>query len=117
MNTIPCKRPRIDVIDKSTLGGASLFVAACWVPRCNWSYSNVVKGDVSQHASWHRAAHRAAVPKTRVYQLPAGPNFENRGYMAECDCGWYREAPGVTSRADNQAALDYHLSHDHGLVA
>jgi hypothetical protein len=108
-NVIPCRRPKVTA-ERLDSG---LFRHACHVPGCGWTFTSVKS---AQEAGWHRADHRAAVPDTKVYLLPAGPNFEHRGYMAECACGWYREAPGVTSRGDNEAALTYHLTHDHGLV-
>ena len=119
MNAIPCKRPKVTVDPREPAHGT--FDVNCRVPGCAWTYPSdkqfmALKSDAEEQATRHRAEHRAAVPKSRVYRLPAGPNYTHRGYMAECDCGWYREAPGVTTQADNAAALEYHLSVDHGLV-
>lgn len=102
----PCRRPRV-LVD---LCGSERWQADCYVKGCRWRYGNVVKSDVEWQAINHRAAHRAAVPKTEILKFDSGV------FQASCSCGWYRESPGVHTRRDNQAALDFHLTYEHGLV-
>lgn len=45
---------------------ADKTIAICHVPRCGWSYSNVVKSDVIEHARHHRQHHRAAAGRVEA---------------------------------------------------
>lgn len=49
------RRPRV-VVEPGSDG--KKWFAACVTPRCDWpGYSNTVKSDVQQHATWHRDSH------------------------------------------------------------
>ena len=105
---VPCKRPKVDVIPHES-GVAGAYQAVCRVPGCEFTF-NSVKTACEEAAIRHRAGHRETVPETEILR------FESGVYQASCSCGWYRESPGVHTRADNQAALDFHLTYEHGLV-
>lgn len=56
---ISAKNPRVTVTGPNPVTGR--WLAACLVPECGWTYGNVIKSDVTDHAAHHRALHRAAV--------------------------------------------------------
>lgn len=102
---IPCKRPRVPVVENN-----GVAVAYCNVTGCDWKYGPGVKTDVNENATRHRGEHRAAVPDARLVK----PTIDSPGYGATCACGW-SVGPDRT-RADAQASIDCHLSSAHGLV-
>jgi hypothetical protein len=112
-NVIPCTRPKVTV-EPHANGRPGCHSVICRVPRCGWSYGTgeliAQKSDAEDQATRHRRAHRDAVPATEILRFDSGV------YQASCSCGWYRESPGVHTRTDNEAALAYHLSGEHGLV-
>lgn len=114
---IPCKRPKVTVEPRTD---SDTFLVRCHVPRCGFQYPqdlkfHALKSDADGMAAMHRRAHRAAVPETSVGLRPAGPNYEHRGYVATCGCGW-ESADGKLTRSDVDATLANHLSTAHGLA-
>jgi len=108
----PCKRPKVTVDERADRG---TFDVNCHVPGCSWTYPTdkqfmALKSDAEDQATRHRGEHRAVVPKSEII----GPTV-SLNYAAKCACGW-RSADGCITRVDNEAALAYHLSTDHGLV-
>lgn len=108
MTTIPCKRPKVTV-DERTEGGT--FDVNCHVPGCSWTYPAdkqfmALKSDGDWQATRHRGEHRAAVPDTAIL-------LAHDGHQAECDCGAKWLAP---TKAHARTWLRHHLALDHGLV-
>lgn len=119
---IPCKRPKVTIeahektfkrYDGDDATG-TYHLVTCHVPGCTFTYDAAVVSDAQQQASWHRAHHRAAVPKTHI----AGS--AGHGFHASCfdPAGWHHwgTSPGCTTRTDVEASLDSHLRAEHGLV-
>ena len=110
MTLIPCKLPKVAVQADTDLGltMTGLHRVVCLVPRCAFSYGPALKSDAQEQATRHRAAHRAAVPRTWIERDPE--------YDVYCQaCGGHRRTFGT--RTDAQAWLDDHLTRDHGLVS
>lgn len=108
---IPCKRPKvtIEAYEKTFATGASAtyHLVTCGVPGCHFTYDAAVVTDAAQQATWHRAAHRNAVPVCSI--------VKDGEYDVFCEpCGGHRRTFGT--RTDAQAWLDHHLSVEHGLV-
>lgn len=100
--SIPCKRPKVPVVENNNLA-----TTYCLVPGCDWEYGPGIKTDVEQHATWHRQIHRDAVPKIEVVQLLARE-------ADQCQhCGWVTTGSTKTDRA---AQVTCHLTAHHGLV-
>lgn len=106
MTTIPCKRPKVDVVPHpSDVAGA--WQTRCRVPGCDHVF-NSVKTACQEDATRHRAEHRDAVPATTIAPQITGP-----GQTATCDCGARWVAP---TKAHARTWLRHHLTLDHGLV-
>lgn len=104
---IPCKRPKVTIATEAVASGPLAHRATCQVPGCSWAYGPAVKTDAEQQATWHRVAHRGAVPSARV--------VKDVEYDVYCEpCGGHRRTFGT--RVDADAWLNYHLSTEHGLV-
>lgn len=108
LNPIPCRQPKVELVDKTTA-----YKGLCRVTGCAWSYSNTVKSDVQEQIRRHRADHRMAVPVHSVAQAAAGPNHAHGGYVGQCACGWGAQRG---TRSDAEASMTSHLSSAHGLV-
>lgn len=103
----PMRSPRVRV-DPAEDGG---YVAICRVPGCEgWSFRSV-KTACQEEATRHRQAHKNAVPVTSVEKNLIG----GAGFIATCGTHW-RTDETVTSRADCEGELEYHLIKVHGLV-
>lgn len=97
---IPCKVPKVT----STDDGTGLFLHACQVPGCGWTFRSVKS---VQDVGWHKRQHRDAVPSTAIDKDPL--------YDVYCTpCGGHRRS--FDRRVDAQAWLDQHLVDEHGLV-
>lgn len=114
---IPCKRPKVTIeaheVQFAISGRTGIYhLATCHVPGCDFTYDAAVVTDAQQQATWHRQAHRAAVPRTHIFK----PTTDRPGYSACCyECMWDTPA-GVNTRTDVTASLDAHLASVHGLV-
>lgn len=109
---IPCKRPRVTIEAHAKhfdtgAPPATYHLVTCRVPGCGFAYDAAVVTDAAQQATWHRAAHRDAVPVTSI--------VKDVEWDVYCEpCGGHRRTFGT--RTDAQAWLDHHLTAEHGLV-
>lgn len=111
-----CKNPKVDFVTYPEGEGkykkGESYAGVCVTGgACKWRYENVVKGDVREHITRHRADHKAGVPRTTV-----GRNLiTGQGFLATCGTHW-TSGEGCTTRADVVGALDHHLSTEHNMV-
>lgn len=113
---IPCKRPRVTIEAhpkhlSASDTTATYHLVTCGVPGCDWDYDAAVATDAADQATWHRQAHRQAVPA-----VEHGTYIDDGRKVDLCACGW-ATPPGFSTLADRGRLTARHLEDDHGLVS
>lgn len=100
---IPCKRPKVTTEPDANVAG--LWDHVCHVPGCGWSFISVKS---ASEPKWHRQDHMRAVPVIEATDLGV--------YIrVNCACGHEHRVHGT--KRDVASHVEYHLTHDHGLVS
>ncbi len=109
---VPCKRPRVELVEQVTNPGT--VVAVCHVTGCAWTYPAnprdyvAVKSDAEGRAIAHRFERRHAVPVTRIVRDPE--------WDVHCvPCRGHLRTFGTKREAETW--LHEHLVAERGLVA